>query len=172
MFLTKIRERQFAKKCGGAYNLSRAVLAGVLAAGCLMPGFAEAAVLVKSPGVNCTEGEKIATITEVNENPAGPKFIFWNPVGEEAITEGCTIVEGCTINVNDVNSTNNMTITPEIHVIGGNVEDSIAKSNTVNISNVIFTNSFSPLDATTFFLSSIIISNCLLIGLFSNSRFP
>ena len=42
-FLSKIRERQFAKKCGGAYNLSRAVLAGVLAAGCLMPGFAEAA---------------------------------------------------------------------------------------------------------------------------------
>ena len=36
-FLSKIRERQFAKKCGGAYNLSRAVLAGVLAAGCLMP---------------------------------------------------------------------------------------------------------------------------------------
>ena len=42
-FLSKIRERQFAKKWGGAYNLSRAVLAGVLAAGCLMPGFAEAA---------------------------------------------------------------------------------------------------------------------------------
>lgn len=42
-FLSKIRERQFAKKRGGAYNLSRAVLAGVLAAGCLMPGFAEAA---------------------------------------------------------------------------------------------------------------------------------
>ena len=42
-FLTKIRDRQFAKKWGGAYNLSRAVLAGVLAAGCLMPGFAEAA---------------------------------------------------------------------------------------------------------------------------------
>ena len=42
-FLSKIRERQFAKKLGGAYNLSRAVLAGVLAAGCLMPGFAEAA---------------------------------------------------------------------------------------------------------------------------------
>ena len=41
-FLTKIRERQFAKK-GGTYNLSMAVLAGVLAAGCLMPGFAEAA---------------------------------------------------------------------------------------------------------------------------------
>ena len=42
-FLTKIRDRQFAKKWGGAYNLSRSVLAGVLAAGCLMPGFAEAA---------------------------------------------------------------------------------------------------------------------------------
>ena len=42
-FLTKIRERQFAKKWRGTYNLSRAVLAGVLAAGCLMPGFAEAA---------------------------------------------------------------------------------------------------------------------------------
>ena len=41
-FLSKIRERQFAKKWGGAYNLSKAVLAGVLAAGCLMPGFAEA----------------------------------------------------------------------------------------------------------------------------------
>ena len=45
-FLSKIRERQFAKKCGGAYNLSRAVLAGVLAAGCLMPGVAEAATYV------------------------------------------------------------------------------------------------------------------------------
>ena len=45
-FLTKIRDRQFAKKWGGAYNLSRAVLAGVLAAGCLMPGFAEAAVFL------------------------------------------------------------------------------------------------------------------------------
>ena len=43
MFLTKIRERQFAKKWRGAYNLSRAVLAGVLAAGCLMPGLVEAA---------------------------------------------------------------------------------------------------------------------------------
>ena len=32
-FLSKIRERQFAKKWGGTYNLSRAVLAGVLAAG-------------------------------------------------------------------------------------------------------------------------------------------
>ena len=47
-FLSKIRERQFAKNVGGAYNLSRAVLAGVLAAGCLMPGFAEAAELVKN----------------------------------------------------------------------------------------------------------------------------
>ena len=49
MFQTKIRERQFAKKWGGAYNLSRAVLAGVLAAGCLMPGFTEAAVLATNP---------------------------------------------------------------------------------------------------------------------------
>ena len=31
-FLTKLREIQFAKNVGGAYNLSRAVLAGVLAA--------------------------------------------------------------------------------------------------------------------------------------------
>ena len=154
-FLTKIRDRQFAKKWGGAYNLSRAVLAGVLAAGCLMPGFAEAATLVTIPEglideglitVDRTEGKNIATITAVNGEDGDTRdtrWIFWNPGDEEAIAEGCTIVEGCTINVNDVNSTNNMTITPEIHVIGGNVEDSIAKSNTVNISNVIFTNSAS-----------------------------
>ena len=53
-FLSKIRERQFAKKCGGAYNLSRAVLAGVLAAGCLMPGFAEAA-----PGLVTNNGNSV-----------------------------------------------------------------------------------------------------------------
>ncbi len=59
----------------------------------------------------------------------------WYPSDEE------TSVEGCTINVNDVNSTKNMTITPEINIRGGYVDDGNAKSNTVNISNVIFTNS-------------------------------
>ncbi len=67
-FLTKIRDRQFARKWGGAYNLSRAVLAGVLAAGCLMPGFAEAAVLHKSSGVNCTEVGNTDKINSFNDN--------------------------------------------------------------------------------------------------------
>ena len=139
-FLSKIRERQFAKKWGGAYNLSRAVLAGVLAAGCLMPGFAEAAPeLVTIPegairdgliNVDRTEGENIAKITAVNGNV---EAIYW------ASNNGS--VEGCTINVNDVNSTQNMTITPEISIRGGYVDDGNAKSNTVNISNVIFSNS-------------------------------
>ena len=137
-FLTKIRDRQFAKKWGGAYNLSRAVLAGVLAAGCLMPGFAEAAEFNlddETYPVGYTKVENTATITENIGMATGPIVIFWNP----GISG--TVVEGCTINVNDVNSTKNMTITPEIHVIGGNVLNGNAKSNTVNISNVIFTDS-------------------------------
>ena len=67
-FLTKIRDRQFAKKWGGAYNLSRAVFAAVLAAGYLMPGFAEAAVLEPSSGVNCTQVGNTATINSVKKN--------------------------------------------------------------------------------------------------------
>ena len=69
-FLSKIRERQFAKKWGGTYNLSRAVLAGVLAAGCLMPGFAEAATFCMDGGTEGTDYTKvgnIATITNVNK---------------------------------------------------------------------------------------------------------
>ena len=73
-FLTKIRERQFAKKRrGGTHNLSRAVLAGVLAAGCLMPGFAEAAPeallltrpedLISGGSISVDHTKNIATIT-------------------------------------------------------------------------------------------------------------
>ena len=66
-FLSKIRERQFAKKWGSTYNLSRAVLAGVLAAGCLMPGFAEAASFHMDGGQENTHytisGGNTATIT-------------------------------------------------------------------------------------------------------------
>ena len=136
-FLTKIRERQFAKKWRGTYNLSRAVLAGVLAAGCLMPGFAEAApeapVLIpfgSSFTFGPTEGENTATITAVSGNAGS---ICWKSDNGS--------VEGYTINVNNVNSTQNMTITPQIDIRGGNVVSGNAKSNTVNISNVTFENS-------------------------------
>ena len=128
-FLSKILERQFAKKRGGAYNLSRAVLDGVLAAGCLMPGFAEAAVLATIPEGSITydptEGENTATITAVHGNAE----IYW--------TSSNGSVEGCTINVNDVNSPN-MNITPDIIISCGDVNYVNAISNTVDISNVTF----------------------------------
>ena len=133
-FLSKIRERQFAKKWGGAYNLSRAVLVGVLAAGCLMPGFAEAApapALVTKLDhyitdndnlitVDRTEGENTATITAVNGNVGDKIDISWMPGAGE------TSVEGCTINVNSI------TIEPEIHIYGGE-GTTAAKGNSVEI---------------------------------------
>ena len=138
-FLSKIRERQFAKKWGGAYNLSRAVLAGVLAAGCLMPGFAEAApapALVTKLDhyitdndnlitVDRTEGENTATITAVNGNVGDKIDISWMPGAGE------TSVEGCTINVNSI------TIEPEIHIYGGE-GTTAAKGNSVSISGGTF----------------------------------
>ena len=144
-FLSKIRERQFAKKCGGTYNLSRAVLAGVLAAGCLMPGFAEAAKLETWPEnliskglitVDLDEDKKIVTIKGINNDEL---------VDEEMITINWLdnpgeSVEGCTINVKGVNSTDTLIITPKIAISGGYVADGKAKSNTVNISNVKFEN--------------------------------
>lgn len=137
MFLTKIRERQFAKKWGGAYNLSRAVLAGVLAAGCLMPGFAEAAILFKTPDVNCIPDGNTATIIEVTSG--GSPMIYWRHDSTETEETG---VDGCIINVNYVNSTQNITITPEITIRGGYVyyANDNAISNTVKISNVKFEN--------------------------------
>ena len=132
MFLTKIRERQFAKNGGCTYKLSRAVLAGVLAAGCLMPGFAEAAteapVLKKISKnnntfkVEHTPGEKTTTITG-NISGAGFGYIYWKPGAEE------TSVEDCTINVNDVNSTNIVT-----HIYGGHSDSGTATNNKVSIS--------------------------------------
>ena len=80
-FLTKIRERQFAKKWRGTYNLSRAVLAGVLAAGCLMPGFAEAAVFLTQDqngtnfDVERTPGDKTTTIIG-NISGTGTRYIY------------------------------------------------------------------------------------------------
>ncbi len=133
MFLSKIRERQFAKKWRGAYNLSRAVLAGVLAAGCLMPGFAEAAPgLLTSSGVDYTRVGNTATITKNIESAAYTQVIYWHP------GDGETVVEGHTIDVKGVNSTSPLTITPEISIRGGYVDDGNAISNTVNISNVTF----------------------------------
>ena len=140
-FLSKIRERQFAKKWGGAYNLSKAVLAGVLAAGCLMPGFAEAApapALVTKLDhyitdndnlitVDRTEGENTATITAVNGNVGDKIDISWMPGAGE------TSVEGCTINVNSI------TIEPEIHIYGGE-GTTAAKGNSVSISGGTFKN--------------------------------
>ena len=140
-FLSKIRERQFAKKWGGAYNLSRAVLVGVLAAGCLMPGFAEAApapALVTKLDhyitdndnlitVDRTEGENTATITAVNGNVGDKIDISWMPGAGE------TSVEGCTINVNSI------TIEPEIHIYGGE-GTTAAKGNSVSISGGTFKN--------------------------------
>lgn len=132
------------KNVGGAYNLSRAVLAGVLAAGCLMPGFAEAApapALVTMLGdeitdglitVDGTEGENPVTITAVNGEDGDTIGICWASYND---------VVGYTINVNYVNSTNNMNITPKIDIRGGNVISGNAGSNTVKISNVIFADS-------------------------------
>ena len=141
-FLSKIRERQFAKKWGGTYNLSRAVLAGVLAAGCLMPGFAEAAVLKTDPDYHTTsnwdlehtQNEDTVTIKGITKDgldPDGTIEIFWASNNEEAI------VEGCTINVKDVNTPS----TQDIIIKGGYVDNGKAISNTVNISNVTFENS-------------------------------
>ena len=128
-FLTKIRDRQFAKKWGGAYNLSRAVLAGMLAAGCLMPGFAEAAVLATTGSINFgpNEGENTATITAVTGN-AGE--IYWASNNEEAS------VEGCTINVAPI------TIVPEIKIYGGkSLISGVVTGNTVTIKDTTFSSS-------------------------------
>ena len=135
-FLTKIRERQFAKKGRGTYNLSRAVLAGVLAAGCLMPGFAEAASLKTNIDTGLIEKSgNTATITRNISASDYDRYIYWEPGAGEK----------CTINVNYVNSTNSLTITPEIDIRVGyvnddNTESNYAKSNTVDISNVTFEN--------------------------------
>ena len=142
-FLSKIRERQFAKNGRGTYNLSRAVLAGVLAAGCLMPGFAEAAPealwltrpegLFPAGSIRVDTTNKIATITGnisgegIREEDFGA--IAWMLVNQK------TSDKGCTINVKGVNT---LTITPEIRIMGGYVDDGNAISNTVNISNVTF----------------------------------
>ena len=146
-FLSKIRERQFAKKWGGAYNLSRAVLAGVLAAGCLMPGFAEAASFDMAywketeedeyhglKGEHYTQVGNIANIISFDgiNGIADYVEIFWENEG--------AIVADRTINVNEVNSPN-MNITPDIIIKGGYVDNGNAISNTVNISNVTFENS-------------------------------
>ena len=127
-FLSKIRERQFAKKWGGAYNLSRAVLAGVLAAGCLMPRFAEAAELHDSSGVNWHPVGNIATITG-DISGAGDREIYWKPDDVGAS------VEGYKINVNNVNSTN-----ISINIYGGYSIHGTANENSVIISNGEFNN--------------------------------
>lgn len=143
-FLSKIRERQFAKKWGGTYNLSRAVLAGVLAAGCLMPGFAEAAVepefvtideYYEHFDVGYILDGKTATITENITNAGVKKKIGWVPGDEE------TSVEGYKIEVYGDNSNDLLAITPKIDIIGGYVVDGNAKFNTVDISNVKFIDS-------------------------------
>ena len=143
-FLTKIRERQFAKKGRGTYNLSRAVLAGVLAAGCLMPGFAEAAEFAEAAvlqkfsqnnkpfNVEHTPGEKTTTITAVSGIAEDTIGIGWASYND---------VEGYTINVKGVSSANLLTITPVIDIRGGYASGGNATSNTVDISNVKFEDS-------------------------------
>ena len=120
-FLSKIRERQFAKKWGGAYNLSRAVLAGVLAAGCLMPGFAEAATeppkLLHSSDVVCTKVENIATIENDIESDIYTRVICWHPgYGEKDVKD-------CTINVD------NRIIGPTIMIYGGYTTSTSGEAN-------------------------------------------
>ena len=143
-FLNKIREKQFAKKRGSAYNLSRAVLAGVLAAGCLMPGFAEAAEFAEAAvlqkfsqnnkpfNVEHTPGEKTTTITAVSGIAEDTIGIGWASYND---------VEGYTINVKGVSSANLLTITPVIDIRGGYASGGNATSNTVDISNVKFEDS-------------------------------
>ena len=124
-FLSKIRERQFTKKWGGAYNLSRAVLAGVLAAGCLMPGFAEAASFNMDDGVegiDYTEDGNIATIIK-DISGVGTRDIYWNP----ATGEGCTII------------VNNRNIEPGIYIYGGK-SSGVVTGNTVTIKDTTFKN--------------------------------
>ena len=125
-FLSKIRERQFAKKWGGTYNLSRAVLAGVLAAGCLMPEFAEAAKLYDSSGVNWPTDGTTATITG-DIIGTGTRHIYWQPSYED----GEDSVVGYTINVDPG------TIEPEIHISGGKGLNA-ANGNSVKISGGTF----------------------------------
>lgn len=126
MFLTKIRERQFAKNGGGTYNLSRAVLAGVLAAGCLMPGFAEAAELYKSSSVDCNEVGNTATIIG-NISGTAAKEIYWVPGA------GDPSVESCTINVDSI------TIGPAIYIYGGKSLSSVNVTGyTVTIKDTTF----------------------------------
>ena len=111
------------KNVGGAYNLSRAVLAGVLAAGCLMPGFAEAAKLVPSPGVNCTQVGNIATINNVNGDARYTESIsWWHGDGEK-------VVKDCTINVNSI------TIGPAIYIYGGYYSNNNDNPPVINVNN-------------------------------------
>ncbi|MGM9562220.1 MAG: autotransporter outer membrane beta-barrel domain-containing protein [Phascolarctobacterium sp.] len=78
-------------------------------------------------GEDYTKAGNTATITAVNGEAGDLIRIGWVP-GDE---------EGCTIKFHDVNSPNR-TITPKIAIIGGNVNDGNATSNTVDISNVKF----------------------------------
>ena len=120
------------KNVGGAYNLSRAVLAGVLAAGCLMPGFAEAASFNMDGGVEGTDYTKvgnIATITNVN-----------NSVAEICWKSNNGNVEGCTINVE------NIIIENEIDIWGGFTENNgtVVTGNTVTIKDTTFKSTSEP----------------------------
>ena len=117
----------------------------MLAAGCLMPGFAEAAPVLETwPDYNeksnwdleHTPNEYTVTIKGVTND--GLEFgdiisINWLGDNEES-------VEGCKINVNYDNSNDHLTITPKIGICGGYVANGDAISNTVNISNVKFKN--------------------------------
>ncbi|MDY2636689.1 MAG: autotransporter outer membrane beta-barrel domain-containing protein [Phascolarctobacterium sp.] len=128
-FLSKIRERQFAKKWGRTYNLSRAVLAGVLAAGCLMPGFAEAASLVTDINTNLIERSGNTATIIGSISGGGLTGISWGPGAESNVS-------GCFINVDPI------TIEPEIYIYAGNqVGNHIdVNNNAVNINGTTFQN--------------------------------
>ena len=103
----------------------------MLAAGCLMPGFAEAAKFHMdggTKGTDYTEVGNTATITAVNGNAGGTIKIYWEPGAGE------TVVKGCTINVNPI------TIEPNINIYGGYSSSGEANGNRVSISNGEFDN--------------------------------
>ena len=98
-------------------------MAGVLAAGCLMPGFAEAAELYKSSGVGWTEVGTTATINSANNNTGATEEVYWKPGA------GDTSVQGCTINVNPG------IITPSIKIYGGYYDNTADNPPVINVNN-------------------------------------
>ena len=106
----------------------------MLAAGCLMPGFAEAASFQMDYGTKDTDYTEVENIATIIKDIGGEsRWIYWKPGDGEAI------VKDCTINVDPI------TIEPGIDIYGGYTSGNGAVTgNTVTIKGTTFTSTSYP----------------------------